>query len=156
MFSSWSSQSFARMCMSTDFPPRQLQHGMGFPMLSLIDVFIQSKIIEPTHDKTNQMACASSEDSDQPGHPPSLIRVFAVRMKKAWVLSYPLSAHGRLWSDWADAQADLSLRWVHSHCVVFLVRWLYEWLCPRVWARTWHGMPVPKGFLHYKFIAIGL
>ena len=38
------------------------------------------------------MACASSEDSDQPGHPPSLIRVFAVRMKKAWVLSYPLSA----------------------------------------------------------------
>ena len=37
------------------------------------------------------MACASSEDSDQPGHPPSLIRAFAVRMKKAWVLSYPLS-----------------------------------------------------------------
>ena len=36
--------------------------------------------------------CAPSEDSDQPGHPPSLIRVFAVRMKKAWVLSYPLSA----------------------------------------------------------------
>ena len=33
------------------------------------------------------MACAPSEDSDQPGHSPSLIRVFAVRMKKAWVLS---------------------------------------------------------------------
>ena len=27
-----------------------------------------------------------------PRHPPSLIRVFAVRMKKAWVLSYQLSA----------------------------------------------------------------
>ena len=39
--------------------------------------------------------------------------VFAVRMKKAWVLSYPLSAQQRLWSDWADAQADLSLRWAH-------------------------------------------
>ena len=36
---------------------------------------------------------AHSKDSDQPGHLPSLIRVFAVRMKKAWVLSYPLSAH---------------------------------------------------------------
>ena len=59
------------------------------------------------------MACAPSEDSDQPGHPPSLIRVFAVRMKKTWVLSYPLSAQRRLWSDWADAQADLSLRWAH-------------------------------------------
>ena len=34
-------------------------------------------------------------------------------MKKAWVLSYPLSAQRRLWSDWADAQADLSLRCAH-------------------------------------------
>ena len=42
---------------------------------------------------------------------PSLIKVFAVRTKKAWVLSYALSAQLRLWSDWADAQADLSLRW---------------------------------------------
>ena len=54
---------------------------------------------------------------------PSLIRAFTVRTKKAWVLSYPLSAkwrlrsawasQRRLWSDWADAQADLSLRWAH-------------------------------------------
>ena len=34
---------------------------------------------EPPHDKTNKMACAPSEDSDQPGHPSSLVRVFAVR-----------------------------------------------------------------------------
>ena len=61
---------------------------------------------EPRHEKT---------------HPPSLIRVFAVRMKKAWVLSYPLSAQRRLRSDWADAQADLSLRWAHSHFVGFLM-----------------------------------
>ena len=59
------------------------------------------------HDKTNKMACAPSEDWNQPGHPPSLIRVFTVSMKKAWVLSYPLSAQLRLWSDWVDAQADL-------------------------------------------------
>ena len=43
--------------------------------------------------------------------------VFAFRMKKAGVFSYPLSAQQRLLSDWADAQADLSLRWVHSHFV---------------------------------------
>ena len=53
-------------------------------------------IHEPQHDKTNKMTCAPSEDSDQPGHPPSLIRVLAVRMEKAWVLSYPLSAQRRL------------------------------------------------------------
>ena len=34
---------------------------------------------EPQHDKTNKKTCAPSEDSDQPGHPPSLIRAFAVR-----------------------------------------------------------------------------
>ena len=49
------------------------------------------KIYSPAHDKTYKMACAPSEDSDQPGLPPILIRVFAVRMKKAWVLSYPLN-----------------------------------------------------------------
>ena len=44
-------------------------------------------------------------------------------MKKAWVLSNPLSAQQRL-SDWADAQADLSLGWAHSHFVGFVMRWL--------------------------------
>ena len=36
---------------------------------------------------------------------PSLIRVFAVRMKKPW----------------ADAKADLSLRWAHTHFVGFVM-----------------------------------
>ena len=42
---------------------------------------------ELQHDKTNKMTCAPSEDLDQPGHPPSLIRVFAVCMKKPLVLN---------------------------------------------------------------------
>ena len=36
---------------------------------------------EPPPDKTNKMVCVPSEDSDQPGHPPSLIRVFALHSK---------------------------------------------------------------------------
>ena len=71
--------------------------------------------------QNQQNGCVPSKDSDQPGHLPSLIRVFAVHMKKAWVLSYPLSAQRRLWSDWADAQADLSLRWEHTHFVCFVM-----------------------------------
>ena len=78
---------------------------------------------EPRHDKTNKVTVRPAK-TDQPGHSPSLIRVFAVRMKKAWVLSYPLSAQQRLWSDWADAQADLNLRWAHSHFVGFVMSWL--------------------------------
>ena len=61
------------------------------------------------HDKTNKMDCVPSEDSDQPGHPPSLIRVFAVPMKKPWVLSFPFSEQQKFLSDWVDAQAHLSL-----------------------------------------------
>ena len=76
-----------------------------------VNICVQQNV--PHCDKTNKMACAPSEDSDQPGHLPSLIRVFAVRLKKARSLSYPLSVQRRLWSDWADAQADQSLRWAH-------------------------------------------
>ena len=74
--------------------------------------------------QNQQNECAPSKDSDQPGHLHSLIRVFAVRMKKPWVLSYPLSTQQRLWSDWADAQADWSLRWAHNHFVDFVMSWL--------------------------------
>ena len=43
---------------------------------------------EPEHDKTNKMTCALSEDSDQPGHAPSLIRVLAVRSMVAKELMF--------------------------------------------------------------------
>ena len=43
---------------------------------------------DPLHDKTNRMTYASSEDSDQPGHLPGPIRVFAVcsmgRLAAVW------------------------------------------------------------------------
>ena len=46
-----------------------------YPQLMLFRRTVEN---EPPHDN-NKMACAPSEDSDQPGYPPSLIRVFAVR-----------------------------------------------------------------------------
>ena len=39
--------------------------------------------------------------------------VFNVHMKKIWVLSKPLSAQQN-WSDWVDAQADLSSLDAHA------------------------------------------
>ena len=78
---------------------------------------------EPRHDKTNKMALVPSEASA----PPSLIRVFAVHLKKAWVLSYPLSAQRRLWSDWADAQTLIRLGgwpgWSESSLGAHSFRW---------------------------------
>ena len=71
---------------------------------------------ELRHDKTNKMACAPSEDSDQPGHPPSLIRVFACLQ---WVAEDPMFLHAD--SEVSDVQADLSLRWAHTHFVGFVM-----------------------------------
>ena len=100
--------------------------------------FFQLKHIWATTWQNQQNECVPSEVSDQPGHPPSLIRVFAVRMKKPWALSYPLSAQQRLWSDWTDAQADLSLHWAHSHFVGFVMsRLIYKFVVPftHMWFR---------------------
>ena len=47
---------------------------------------------EPAKDKTYNQTCAPGKDLDQPLHPPCLIIVLAVRMKKAWVLRYSLCA----------------------------------------------------------------
>ena len=43
-------------------------------------------------------------------------------MKKAWVLSYLLSAQGRVHSE--ESEADPSLHWAHSHFVGFVMRLL--------------------------------
>ena len=62
--------------------------GSGLPLGILLILFHVgfflkwSEIYEPLHDKTNKMTFVPREDSDQSWHPPSLIRVLAVRMKK--------------------------------------------------------------------------
>ena len=48
---------------------------------------------EPAHGKSNKITCVLSEDSDQPRHPPSLIRDFAACMKNLESLAI-LGAHG--------------------------------------------------------------
>ena len=61
----------------------------GYGIYSLNQVTSRWGTYEPYRDKTIKMACSPSEDSDQPGHSPSLL------------------------SETAEAQADLSLRWAH-------------------------------------------
>ena len=61
------------------------------------------------------------EDSDQHGHPPSLIMVFSVDMKKAWVLSYPLSAQQRLWSDWVQSFCWFCREVAHLYLICLII-----------------------------------
>ena len=58
-----------------------------------------------------------SEDSDQPAHPRSLIRVFADRMCLLKPPIYPKRDKREPLPYWVDVQADLSLCWSHrSYC----------------------------------------
>ena len=74
---------------------------------------------EPRHDKTNKMSVPqrrlrsawASAQADQSS--------LSVWRKLGSLDSY--WAHSEDWSDWANAQADLSLRWVHIHFVGFVM-----------------------------------
>ena len=56
---------------------------------------------------------APNEDSNQPAHPRSLIRVFVVHMKKHCILGYSKCTQRRFLLDCSSAQADLNRRWAH-------------------------------------------
>ena len=86
--------------------------GMCLPMGSTL---VMRPTYELQHYKQNDM-CAQRR-SDQPGHPPSLIRVFAVRTVGRWGPNVSSCGQRRLWSDWADVQAELSLRWVGAEVI---------------------------------------
>ena len=81
---------------------------------------------QPPYDKTNKDQlngrCAQRRPRSALASA-SLNRVFAVCMKNAWS-SATHQAHSGDWSEWADAQADLSLRWAHTHFVGFVMSWL--------------------------------
>ena len=77
----------------------------------------------------------------------------------AWKNLGPLAthwAHSEDWSDWTDAQADLSLRWAHSHFVGFVMPRLISMLnvidCyiimyfmgMYVLTKQWYGIGLPK------------
>ena len=61
--------------------------------MAYIDLNKRVTRYEPGHGKTNKMACAPSEDSDQPGYPPSLIRVFALLSMGTFVTKDPSFVH---------------------------------------------------------------
>ena len=102
--------------------------------------------------QNQQCGSAPSEDSDQPGHPPpSLIRVFAVRMKKAWVLSYQLNAQRRLWSDWADAHSEDSYQTGRMPRLI----WVFAGRTATLLVLSWGGSVVADNVRYRITILVG-
>ena len=116
-------------------------------------IILKSKQNETRHEKTNKVSVRPAKTLIRLGGSeswlsiwrnlgsllivmPRLIRVLVVHMKKPWVLSYPLSRQWRLWSDWANAQADQSLCLMHTHFVGFVMSQLkcsftIQLMCPK-------------------------
>ena len=68
------------------------------------------KMSELLHYKSNKMTCSPCDYLDKPGHPPNLIPVITVRMKKPWVL---LATH------WAHSEDSGQTGWMPSLILVF-------------------------------------
>ena len=80
---------------------------------------------ELRHNKTNKMSVRLAKTQISLG----ICLVWSESSLFAWrnlgsLRSYSLSALQRLWSDWGDAQADLSFCWAHTHFVGFVMVWI--------------------------------
>ena len=72
------------------------------------------------HDETNKMSVCPAKTQISLGICP-VWSVFAVPLMGSYGPKLSSCGQRRLWSDWVDAQADLSLRWAHSHFVGFVM-----------------------------------
>ena len=70
---------------------------------------------------------APREDSDQYGHPPSLIKVFAVHMKKAWGATH--WAHRLIRVRWAHSRFVERTGWSESLCSQCDLNFMVQWFC---------------------------
>ena len=85
--------------------------------------------IEPSCDKTNKVSVRPAKTQISLGIRP----VWSESSLSPWRKLGSLAthwAHSKDWSDWADAQADLSLCWAHNHIVGFVTRQLNCELSP--------------------------
>ena len=108
-----------------DFPSTlslqsKTQLWLRYILMTWCRVEIRDSWCEPRHVKTNKMAVRPAKTQISLGICPiwSESSLFAWRklgsLATHWV-------HSEDWSDWADAQADLSLRWAHTHFVGFVM-----------------------------------
>ena len=86
--------------------------------------FLYIFIFEPAHDKTYNKTGVTSKDSDLSVHPLSMASVLVYPSFDSLDAVEGTCDRRKLWSDCADAQADLSLRWSHKRFIGFVVRLL--------------------------------
>ena len=82
--------------------------------------YIEGVVYKPRHDKTDKMSVRQAKTQINLGIRP----VWSESSLSAWRKLGSLAthwAHSENWTEWVDAQADLSLRWAHNHFVGFVM-----------------------------------
>ena len=92
---------------------------------------------KPLRDKINNVAVRPAKTQISLGIRPVWSESLLSASRKLGPLAIQW-AQRRLWSDWANAQADLSLRWMHSHIVGFVTRRLIYNAIIHLW--TWQRL----------------
>ena len=110
---------------TTYHPPTSTEFVLLWSSSLLLHYFtvafrLTASICEPRHDKTNKMSVRPAKTQISLGIRPIWSES---SLCAQWVAKDPsfLHADSEDWSDWADAQADLSLCWAHSHFVGFVM-----------------------------------
>ena len=101
--------------------------------------YLGPSVYEPLHDKTNKMAVRP---------------VWSESSLSAWRSIGSLATHWAqhgLWSDWADAQADLSLRWAHTHFVLSC-RGSYVHIKPFLISAIWRQFILLMFFILHRVV----
>ena len=99
-------------------------------------LFCSVRYEPPRCEKMYVRPCTFTEDSDQPAHPHSLIRVFAVRLMKHRILGFPKRAQRIHCSDGTDVR----LIWIVTECTYQKVPFCFINPCPAEWIK----MPCPN------------
>ena len=80
-----------------------------------------ARLFEPPHVKTNEMSVHPAKTQISLGIRQTDQSALSAWRKLGSVATHWAQCQQRLWSDWADAQVDLSIRWAHSHFVGFVM-----------------------------------
>ena len=97
----------------------QADLGQLCQYIRMNNLFYLHESVDPKCQEMYLQRWAPSEDSDQPAHSRSLIRIFTGRVLASQGVKGSSCGQRRPWSVCADAQADLSLRWAHMSAGTF-------------------------------------
>ena len=96
----------------TCFMEKYRKLSQNYHQMSTLSV--SPMIVLPQHDKTSKMTGAPSEESDQPGHLPSLISFCCSHTERLGAeLTIKRTRKTLVRLDWANAQIVLSLPWAN-------------------------------------------